>query len=154
GALGVWRVRSLTAVGLAVVWVDFDWGQDILRARQIVTEKLTLVGASLPPEVEPPFLTPVSSIMGEIMFVALESDRHSPLDVRTVADTVLRRRLLAVPGVSQVIATGGGTKQYQVLIDPVALREHNVTLGDVEAALRRANRNSSAGFRLSGGQEY
>src|SRR6266700_4346913 len=154
GASGVRRVRSATAVGLAVVWVEFDWGQDILRARQIVTEKLTLFGAALPPEVEQPFLAPVSSIMGEIMFVTLESDRHSPLDLRTAADTVLRRRLLAVPGVSQVIATGGGQKQYQVLIDPIALREHNVTLGDVEAALRRANRNSSAGFRLSGGQEY
>src|SRR5437870_1304315 len=154
GASGVRRIRSATAVGLAVVWVEFDWGQDILRARQIVTEKLTLVSSALPPEVEAPFLAPVSSIMGEIMFVALESDRHSPLDLRTVADTVLRRRLLAVPGVSQVIATGGGQKQYQVLVDPVKLREYNVTLGQVETALRQANRNSSAGFRVTGGQEY
>src|SRR5437868_1927467 len=154
GASGVRRVRSATAVGLAVIWVEFDWGQDILRARQIVTEKLSLVNSTLPPEVEQPFLAPVSSIMGEIMFVALESDRHSPLDVRTVADTVLRRRLLAVPGVSQVIATGGGQKQYQVLIDPVKLREFNVTLEQVETALRQGNRNSSAGFRLAGGQEY
>src|SRR5215813_6061076 len=154
GASGIRRVRSATAVGLAVIWVEFDWGQDLLRARQIVTEKLSLVGSSLPPDAGPPFLAPVSSIMGEIMFVALESDRHSPLDVRTVADTVLRRRLLAVTGVSQVIATGGGQKQYQVLVDPIELREHNVTLGQVEAALRQANRNSSAGFRVAGGQEY
>lgn len=154
GASGVRRVRSATAVGLAVVWVEFDWGQDIQRARQIVTEKLTLVNASLPPEVQQPYLAPVSSIMGEIMFVALESDRHSPLDVRTVADNVLRRRLLAVPGVSQVIATGGGQKQYQVLVDAVELREYNITLGQVENALRRGNRNSSAGFRVTGGQEY
>src|SRR5204863_8573923 len=82
------------------------------------------------------------------------SDRHSPLDVRTVADTVLRRRLLAVPGVSQVIATGGGQKQYQVLVDPIELREYNVTLGQVETALRQANRNSSAGFRVAGGQDF
>lgn len=154
GASGVRRVRSATAVGLAVVWVEFDWGQDILRARQIVTEKLALANGSLPPEVEAPFLAPVSSIMGEIMFVALESDRHTPLDVRTVADTAIRRRLLAVSGVSQVIATGGGEKQYQVLVDPAELRAYNVTLGAVEAALRRANRNSSAGFRVTGGQEY
>jgi CzcA family heavy metal efflux pump len=154
GASGVRRVRSATAVGLAVVWVEFNWGQDILRARQIVTEKLSLISSSLPPEVEPPFLAPVSSIMGEIMFVSVESDRDSPLDVRTVADTVVRRRLLAVPGVSQVIATGGGQKQYQVLVDSVELREYNVTLGKVEDALRRANRNSSAGFRVAGGQEY
>src|SRR5947207_4134905 len=86
GASGVRRVRSATAVGLAVLWVEFDWGQDILRARQIVTEKLALVNGTLPPEAEPPFLAPISSIMGEIMFVALESDRHSPVDVPTVAD--------------------------------------------------------------------
>jgi len=86
--------------------------------------------------------------------VALESDRHSPLDLRTVADNALRRRLLAVPGVSQVIATGGGQKQYQVLVDPVELREYDVTLGQVEEALRRGNKNSSAGFRVTGGQEY
>ena len=91
GASGVRRVRSATAVGLAVIWAEFDWGQDIQRARQIVTEKLTLVGASLPPEVEQPFLAPVSSIMGEIMFVALESEKHSPLDLRTTADNVVRR---------------------------------------------------------------
>jgi len=154
GASGVRRVRSATAVGLAVVWVEFDWGQDIQRARQIVTEKLALASSSLPPEIEPPFLAPISSIMGEIMFVSLESNRHSLLDVRTVADSVVRRRLLAVPGVSQVIATGGGQKQYQVLVNPVELREHNVTLGRVEDALRRANHNTSAGFRVTGGQEY
>jgi len=154
GASGVRRVRSATAVGLAVIWAEFDWGQDIQRARQIVTEKLSLVNASLPPQVERPYLAPVSSIMGEIMFVALESDRHSPLDVRTVADNVVRRRLLAIPGVSQVIDTGGGQKQYQVLVDPVELREYNVTLGQVEDALRHGNQNSSAGFRVTGGQEY
>src|SRR6266446_462472 len=154
GASGVRRVRSATAVGLAVIWAEFDWGQDIQRARQIVTEKLSLVSSTLPPEVEQPFLAPVSSIMGEIMFVALESDRHSPLDVRTVADTVLRRRLLAVPGVSQVIATGGGQKQYQVLVDPVELRAYGVTLNEVETALKNTNRNSSAGFMVTGGQEY
>ena len=154
GASGVRRVRSATAVGLAVIWVEFEWGQDIQRARQIVTEKLTLVSANLPPEVQQPYLAPVSSIMGEIMFIALESDRHSPLDLRTTADSVVRRRLLAVPGVSQVIATGGGQKQYQVLVDAVELREYNVTLSQVEEALRRANKNSSAGFRVTGGQEY
>jgi len=154
GASGVRRVRSATAVGVAVIWVEFDWGQDILRARQIVTEKLNQVAASLPPTVEPPFLAPISSIMGEILFIALESDRHSPLEVRTVAETVVRRRLLAVPGVSQVIPTGGGQKQYQVLLEPRRLRDYGVSLNQVETALRQANRNSSAGFRVAGGQEY
>jgi CzcA family heavy metal efflux pump len=154
GGTGVRRVRSATAVGVAVVWVEFDWGQDIARARQTVTEKLTLVSGSLPPEVEPPFLAPISSIMGEVLFVDLESDRHSPLDVRTVAETVVRRRLLAVPGVSQVIATGGEQKQYEVVLDPSRLAAHQVTLKEVEAALTAANRNATAGFQVAEGQEY
>ena len=154
GAPGVRRVRSATAVGVAVVWVEFDWGQDIHRARQVVTEKLALVSASLPVGVRAPYLAPISSIMGEILFITLESDRHSPLEVRTVADTVVRRRLLAVPGVSQVVPTGGGQKQYQILVEPQRLKQYGVSLDDVEGAVRAANRNSSAGFRVSGGQEY
>jgi CzcA family heavy metal efflux pump len=154
GAAGVRRVRSATAVGVAVVWVEFDWGQDIARARQTVTEKLTLVSGALPPSVEPPFLAPVSSIMGEVLFVDLESDRHSPLELRTVAETVVRRRLLAVPGVSQVIATGGEQKQYEVVLDPERLASHEVTLGDVQTALTAANRNATAGFKAAEGQEY
>src|SRR5512134_185052 len=154
GAAGVRRVRSATAVGVAVVWVEFDWGQDINRARQTVTEKLTLVSGSLPPNVEPPFLAPVSSIMGEVLFVDLESDRHSPLELRTVAETVVRRRLLAVPGVSQVIATGGEQKQYEVVLDPPSLAAHQVTVEEVEDALTVANRNATAGFQVAEGQEY
>lgn len=154
GAPGVRRVRSATAVGVAVIWVEFDWGQDIQRARQTVTEKLTLVSAALPPNVEPPFLAPISSVMGEILFVTLESDRHSLMDVRTTAESVMRRRLLAVPGVAQVIPTGGEQKQYQVLISPQLLRQFNLSLTQVETALRQGSQNSSAGFRVAGGQEY
>src|SRR5512134_1133959 len=154
GAAGVRRVRSATAVGVAVVWVEFDWGQDITRARQTVTEKLTLVSGSLPPGVEPPFLAPVSSIMGEVLFVDLESDRHSPLQLRTVAETVVRRRLLAVHGVSQVIETGGEQKQHEVVLDPARLAAHGVTLEDVDEALTAANRNATAGFKVAEGQEY
>lgn len=154
GAAGVRRVRSATAVGVAVVWVEFDWGQDIARARQTVTEKLSLVSGSLPSGVEPPFLAPVSSIMGEVLFVGLESDRHSGMDLRTTAETTVRRRLLAVPGVSQVIATGGEQKQYEVVVEPTRLRTYGVTLADVEQALSAANRNASAGFQVSEGQEY
>ena len=154
GAAGVRRVRSATAVGVSVVWVEFEWGQDINRARQTVAEKLTLVSGSLPPDVEPPFLAPVSSIMGEVLFVDLESDRHTPLELRTVAETVVRRRLLAVPGVSQVIATGGEQKQYEVVIDPARLAAHQVTLAEIEQALTNANRNATAGFQVAEGQEY
>jgi CzcA family heavy metal efflux pump len=154
GAAGVRRVRSATAVGVAVVWVEFDWGQDINRARQIVTEKLSLVSGSLPPGVEPPFLAPVSSVMGEVLFVGLESDRHSAIELRTTAETVIRRRLLAVSGVSQVIATGGDQKQYEVVVEPTRLREYGVTVVDVQQALSAANRNATAGFQVAEGQEY
>ena len=99
GAAGVRRVRSATAVGIAVVWVEFEWGQDIYRARQTVNERVAAVAADLPPQVDPPTLAPVSSIMGEILFVALRSDRHDPLQLRTIAVAHVRRRLLAVPGV-------------------------------------------------------
>src|ERR671912_2763912 len=107
GASGVRRVRSATAVGIGVVWVEFDWGTDIYIARQLVGEKLALVSGALPPQVERPVLAPISSIMGEILFFALSSDTVDPLTMRTVADSVVRRRLLAVPGVSQVTPIGG-----------------------------------------------
>ena len=121
GASGVRRVRSATAVGIAVIWVDFDWGEDIYRARQTVTEKLTVVADTLPDEVEAPVLAPLSSIMGEIMFVSLKSPTHTPLEVRTAADTLVRRRLLATPGVSQVTVIGGERRQVEVLVDPERL---------------------------------
>lgn len=154
GAPGVRRVRSATAVGVAVVWVEFDWGQDISRARQVVTEKLTLVSGALPPAVHAPFLAPVSSVMGEVLFIDLESERHTPLELRTIAETTFRRRLLAVPGVSQVIATGGEQKQYDVVLEPASLVAHHVAVEDVERALAAANQNSTAGFESSQGQEF
>ena len=154
GAAGVRRVRSATAVGLAVVWVDFDWGEDIYRARQTVAEKLSSAAPALPDVVAPPVLAPVSSIMGEIMFVALESSAHSPIELRTTADVVIRRRLLAVPGVAQVTVIGGERRQFEVLVEPDRLFDYGLSLTAVEDALRRANRNTSAGFRQAGGQEY
>jgi CzcA family heavy metal efflux pump len=154
GASGVRRVRSATAVGIAVVWVDFDWGEDPYRVRQTVTEKLMTVAATLPDEVELPVLGPLSSIMGEIMFVALESADHTPLELRTTAEVVIRQRLLATPGVSQVTVIGGERRQFEVLVDPNRLADYGVALGAVEAALRGESRNTSAGFRLAGGQEY
>ena len=92
GASGVRRVRSATAVGIAVVWVEFDWGTDIFMARQVVAEKLALVSATLPPQAERPILAPISSIMGEILFFAISSDTDDPLTLRTIADTVVRDR--------------------------------------------------------------
>ena len=154
GASQVRRVRSSTGIGIAVVWIDFDWGTDIYQARQVVAEKLQLVRGSLPPDLPPPVMAPVSSIMGEIMFVALRSDRHSTIELKTAADWVLRRRLLAVPGVAQVVPIGGDTKQYQVVTRPDRLAAYALTLGNVVDAVRETNENSSGGFVATGGQEY
>jgi CzcA family heavy metal efflux pump len=154
GAAGVRRVRSATAVGVAVVWVEFDWGTDIFMARQLVSEKLALVGSSLPPQVERPVLAPVSSIMGEILFFAISSERDDPLTLRTIADTVVRRRLLAVPGVSQVTPIGGAERQFQVIAHPDALRANSVSLTELLDAARGASQNTSAGVYTEGAQEY
>ncbi len=154
GAAGVRRVRSSTAVGISVVWVEFEWGTDIYAARQVVSEKLSLIAADLPPEVERPVLAPISSIMGEILFLSLTSERHDPIALRTVAETVIRRRLLSVPGVSQVTPIGGGEKQYQVILDPGRLRAYGVSVAEVARALSAANENVSAGFVIDRGSEF
>ena len=154
GASGVRRVRSSTAVGIAVIWVDFDWGADVLRARQTVSERLVTVAGTLPDDVAAPVMAPLSSIMGEIMFVALQSFAHTPLELRTTAETVVRRRVLATPGVAQVTVIGGERRQFEVLVDPERLADYGVPLSAVEDAVRRASRNTSAGFRRAGGQEY
>jgi CzcA family heavy metal efflux pump len=154
GASGVRRVRSATALGVAVVWVEFEWGTDIFLARQIVAEKLALVGSTLPPQVERPVLAPVSSIMGEILFFAISSDTHDPLTLRTIADTVVRRRLLAVAGVSQVTPIGGAERQYQVVAHPDHLRANDVSLTELLDAVRGASQNTSAGVYVEGPQEY
>jgi Cu/Ag efflux pump CusA len=154
GASSARRVRSSTAVGISVVWVEFDWGMDIYAARQIVSEKVSLIAGDLPPGVERPILAPISSTMGEILFLALTSDRHSPIELRTFADTTLRRRLLSVPGVFQVTPIGGGEKQYQVMLAPSKLRAYGVSLKQVTQALTASNTNVSAGFMIAGGLEY
>lgn len=153
GATGVRRVRSSTAQGISVVWVEFDWGMEIFRARQIVTEKLQVVASGLPTGVSPPVLAPVSSIMGEIMMIGLTGPQ-SPEELRTVADWTIRRRLLAVAGVAQVIPIGGAVKQYQVLADPARMRATGVTLAEVVRAAAGSNRNASGGVYMSKGQEY
>lgn len=154
GASGVRRVRSATAVGISVVWVEFEWGTDIRNARQIVTERIGAVDASLPPEVERPTLAPQSSIMGEILFLALTSDRHTPVELRSFAEVSIRRRLLAVPGVSQVTPIGGAEKQFQVVIEPAELQSHKITLNEVVEALEEGNENVSAGVINDRGSEW
>jgi len=154
GAPGVRRVRSTTGVGFAVINVEFAWGTDIYQARQIVAEKLQLARSALPQDLPSPILTAIASVMGEILFIALRSDRHDGMMLKTTADWTLRRRLLAVPGVAEVINIGGDTKQYQVEIRPERLVAYGLSLNAVIEAVRAANTNASAGFLASGGQEY
>jgi CzcA family heavy metal efflux pump len=153
GATGVRRVRSSTAQGISVVWVEFDWGTDIFRARQIVSEKLQTVAAGLPAGVDAPVLAPVSSVMGEIMMIGLTGPQH-PQELRTVADWSIRRRLLAVAGVAQVVPIGGEVKQYQVLADPARMLATGVTLEAVLRAAAGSNENASGGVYMDRGQEY
>jgi CzcA family heavy metal efflux pump len=154
GAADVRRVRSATAVGIAVVWVEFDWGTDVFRARQLVAEKLTLVSGTLPPQVEPPILAPISSIMGEFLFFAISSKTSDALALRTVADTVVRRRLLGVPGVSQVTPIGGAERQLQVIANPDQLRANGIAVNELLDGVRDASQNTSAGIYNDGPQEY
>ncbi len=154
GAAGVRRVRSVTGIGISVVTVEFDWGVDIYRARQVIAERLQTARTTLPSDLPPPVLAPVTSIMGEIMFLALVSDVHDEMALKTVADWTVRRRLLAVGGVAEVIPIGGETRQYQVVADPERLAAYGVTLGDLGAAVEDAGMNASAGFVTENGQEF
>jgi len=154
GSPGVRRVRSSTTVGLAVITVEFGWGVEVREARQIVAEKLQLARSTLPPDLPPPQMAPAASVMGEIMFVALTSDRASAADLKTTADWVVRRRLLAVPGVAEVLTIGGDEKQYQVTLSPERLSAYGITVDQVLKALRESNQNAPAGFYQEGGQEY
>ena len=136
------------------MWVEFEWGTDIRHARQIVSEKVSTVSGDLPPEVERPVLAPQSSIMGEILFLALSSEQHSPAELRSYAETVVRRRLLAVSGVSQVTPIGGGEKQFQAMVYPASLLAHGITLNQVVRALEEGNENVSAGIINERGAEW
>jgi CzcA family heavy metal efflux pump len=153
GATGVRRVRSHSTFAISTVYVEFDWGTDIYRARQVINEKLQLASASLPQGVVP-MLAPISSIMGEIMYVGMTGKQHTLMEVKETADFVVRRRLLTVPGVSQVVSIGGEAKQYQVRIDQHKLSSYDVTVDAVVEAVKNSNENFSAGVLKSGGQDY
>ena len=155
GLPGVRRVRSVSSVGLSIVFVEFDWDQEIYRSRQLVTERLTVVREQLPLGVTPQ-MAPVSSIMGEIMLIALPADpaRASPMQVREYADWVLRPALLTIPGVSQVIAIGGEVRQYRVMPDTAQMRALGITLDRLEATLKDFAQNTSGGIVDEAGKEY
>ncbi|MCZ6504244.1 MAG: efflux RND transporter permease subunit [Gammaproteobacteria bacterium] len=153
GAPGVIRVRSSSGIGLAVIWVEFDWDTDIWHDRQVVQERLNQAMEKLPPGVEP-FMAPISSIMGEIMLIGLYGESVDPMLVRTIGDWVIRPRLLTVAGISQVTVMGGELKQYQVLADPEKLRRYGVTFEELEHAVEEANVNTGGGFVFTQNQEY
>jgi CzcA family heavy metal efflux pump len=152
GTAGVFRVRSNSAAGISIVFVEFDLGTDIYRARQLVTEKLGQV--RLPAGIRPPVLGPIASTMGEIMLISMTSKTTSAMELRSLADWVVRPRLLGVSGVAQVMIIGGETKQYQVLVDPARLHDYNLTLNEVMEAVGDANANSSGGFLERPTEEY
>lgn len=154
GASGVRRVRSNSGIGISVVTVEFDWETDVYLARQMVSERLQTLQNELPADVGAPQMAPVSSIMGEIMFLALSSAEHSEIELKTTADYTIRRRLLAVPGVAEVISTGGEVKQFQVVVEPAALIAHDLSLETVTEALSGSNMTASAGFVTQNQQEF
>lgn len=147
GANGVQAVRSTSGIGLSVVYVEFDFGTDIYIDRQIVAERLAAVGENMPPGVRPQ-LAPIASVMGQILVLGMwsEDGATDPIALRTQADWVLRQRLLTIPGVAQVFNMGGGRKQFQVLVDPDAMIQYGVNLGQIREALQRSNENATGGY--------
>ena len=154
GAAGVRRVRSASSTGFSVVWVEFDWDTDVMTDRQIVSEKLSVIGDELPPNVGKPTLGPQSSILGELLIVSLTSDTIPMLELRTIAERTIRPRLLSVEGVSQVSVIGGDLKEYQILVDPEKMRHHGVSLSEVMEASRGIGINSAGGVIYQYGNEY
>ncbi|ADV45211.1 efflux RND transporter permease subunit [Bacteroides helcogenes] len=154
GATGVRRVRSSSTNGFSVVWVEFDWDTDIYLARQIVSEKLAVVGESLPANVGKPTLGPQSSILGEMLIVGLTADSTSMLDLRTIADWTIRPRLLSTGGVAQVAVLGGDIKEYQIQLDPERMRHYGIALDEVMNATRNMNLNANGGVLYEYGNEY
>lgn len=152
GAPGVRRIRSVSAAGIAVIWAEFEWGEDIFRARQIVAERLQ--GVALPEGVVAPTLGPISSIMGEITFIALTSQNLSNMELRRHAETLVRRTLLAQPGVAQVVPIGGDVRQYVVELQPEALRQAGISVEQVVEALEEGSASPAAGFHVDQSQEF
>lgn len=154
GATNVRRVRSSSTAGFSVVWIEFEWDTDIFKARQIVNEKLISISSKLPLGTGNPTMAPQASIMGEIMMIGLTSDSTSQMELRTIADWIVRPRLLATGGVAQVVVIGGDYKQYQILASPQKMGAYGVSLSELIAACKSANGNSSGGFISEYSNEY
>ncbi len=154
GATDVRRVRSSSTTGFSIVWVEFNWGTDIYRARQIVSEKLAVVGDALPSNVGKPILGPQSSILGELMIIGLTADTTSLQDLRTLADWTIRPRLLSTGGVAQVTVLGGDIKEYQILLDPGKMKHYGIGLDEVIGVVKDMNQNASGGVLYEFGNEF
>lgn len=154
GATDVRRVRSSSTTGFSIVWVEFNWGTDIYRARQIVSEKLAVVGDVLPSNVGKPTLGPQSSILGELMIIGLTADTTSLQDLRTLADWTIRPRLLSTGGVAQVTVLGGDIKEYQILLDPGKMKHYGIGLDEVIGVVKDMNQNASGGVLYEFGNEF
>ena len=154
GSPGLRRIRSNSATGLSVVTLEFDWSTAPEDARRIVSERLATVGDELPDDLPAPHMTPASSVMGEIMFVALRSDTASPMDLKSTADWIVRRRLMSVPGIAEVMTIGGDERQVQLLVDPARLSARGIGMNEVVEAMEKASGNRSAGVAVANGQEW
>ncbi|CEJ13053.1 Cobalt-zinc-cadmium resistance protein CzcA [bacterium YEK0313] len=153
GLPGVSRVRSVSGVGLSIIYVEFDWNTDIYRNRQLVNERLALVRDQLPPAVRPQ-MGPINSIMGQVLLVGLTAETTGPMELREIADWVMRPRLLTIPGVAQVIPMGGEVRQYRVAPNPSAMRALGVTQAQLETALAQFGVNSGGGFTDQHAREF
>ena len=153
GTPAVESIRSKSSAGLSTLVISFEWGTDIYRARQLVNERLQSIRANLPPGTHEPAMLPVTSAVSWLVKYALVSSRVSPLDLRTISDWDIGRRLLSVPGVASVVSIGGGAKQYQVLLSSDRLWQYGVSVKEVAEAVRKANVNVPGGFLVGAGQE-
>ncbi len=154
GATGIRRVRSASSQGFSFVWAEFDWGTDIYKARQIVSEKLISIAAQMPLGVGQPVLAPQSSVMGEIFFIGMQADSTSLMELRTIAEWNLKPLILATGGVSQVTIIGGDYKQYQVLANPQKMKYYHVSLTELADICKGISQNSTGGVVRQYGNEY
>lgn len=149
------RIRSQSGIGLSVIYVEFEWGTDIYRNRQLVQEKLNLSKEKLPKDITP-IMAPVGSLMGQIQQIAVSSENNeiSPMDLRSLAEWVIRPRLMTIPGVAQVISIGGGLKQYQILVSAEKINRYQLSIDDVDRELKQISQNTTGGFLEKAGQEF
>lgn len=153
GAPGLRRIRSNSVTGLSVVTMEFDWSTAPAEARRVASERLGSATEALPEDLPPPVMTPASSVMGEIMFVALRSNSHSPTEIKSTADWSIRRRLLAVPGIAEVMTIGGDERQVQLLLDPIRMSARGIGTNQVIEAMRQSSETRSAGVVVERGQD-